>query len=146
MRKTLATAAMIVLAFAPVAQAEKATATANASYQGMWGSFGSAGRYDLYAGLHEINGKVAVCGMIYYSDDANNTTRLLEKKRSKYVRYLVDGKPLVIHAADFLRYNSEKEALQSQKTGCTVTRKAWSTVKDPKSFKLGLPPGGTFVY
>lgn len=146
MIRQILTATSLILGLASAAHAEKATAKANNSYQGMWGKFGSAGRYDLYAGLHEINGKVAVCGLIYYSDDANNTTRLLEKKRSKHVQYIVDGKPLVIHAADFIRYDTEKEALASQKTGCTVTRKDWSSIKDPKSFKIGLPSGGTFVY
>ena len=146
MIREILTAATLILGLVSAAHAEKATAQANNTYQGMWGKFGSAGRYDLYAGLHQINGKVAVCGMIYYSEDANNTTKVLEKKRSKYVQYIVDGKPLVIHAADFIRYNTEKEALASQKTGCTVTRKDWSTIKNPKSFKIGLPSSGSFSY
>lgn len=139
--------AAVFLSFATAAQAQKVTAKANNSYQGMWGSFEGAGRYDLFAGLHEVNGKVAVCGLVYFSKGVNNTTKLLEKKQSKHVQYIVDGKPLVAQHTDFIRYASEDEAREAGfVTGCTVTGKDWSSLKDPKSFKLGLPPRGRITY
>ena len=147
MKRFLAVAGLMMLALATPAHAEKVTVQARPDYKGMWASFdGKSSRFDLYAGLHEINGKAAVCGLIFFGDQANGTTRVLEKKRSKHVQYLVDGRPLVIHVSDFIRYDSEAEARKSGKAGCTVTRKAWSDIKDPKSFKLGLPAGGAFTY
>lgn len=135
-----------ILTLAAPANAERATATIDNSYKGMESSFTTSSGYVLFAGLHKINDKIAVCGLIWYTDASNATSKQLEKSRSKYVQYHVDGKALIIHSADFKRYGSEDEAMASRKTGCTVTKRPWSQVKNPKSFELILPTGGNFTY
>lgn len=139
-------AALVALGLAaPAAQAERATATVHDGYQGMESRLSGGGSYVLYAGLHQIGDRAAVCGLIWYGDGAKATAKATERKLSAAVQYHVDGRPLTAYSNDFKRYDSEDEALAARKAGCTVTRTLWSDIRDPRSFKLKFRSSSTFV-
>lgn len=138
-------ALLAALALAAPAQAQRVTAKAHSDYQGMESRFQGGGGYVLYAGLHKIGSRAAVCGMIWYGQGARGTSKATEPKLSVKVQYQVDGRAILGYSNDFKRYDSESEAMASQVTGCTVTRTPWSEIRDPTSCRLVFRSSSSFA-
>ena len=122
---------------ANAAQAQKITATPHGDYQGVTFEMTSGGSLTVAAGLHQINGKVAVCGFVWF-ENATGTTRNIEHLMTRKVQYVLDGRVLGVTPQSFVRLDSVEEA-KTSKAGCSVLRKDWSDVKDPKSFHMTFP-------
>ena len=119
------------------ALAQKITVQPNASYQGVENKIDAGGKYLLFAGLHEIGGKAAVCGLIYY-DTKSGSTKQLERKFSKQLQFHVDGKVLGASSESFSRYADKAEA-KGKEAGCSISNRKWTDVKNPKSFEIVFP-------
>jgi hypothetical protein len=116
------------------ADAQRIKVAPNKGYLAIVSQPSSGGSYVMAAGLHEINGKAAVCGLVWF-DTKSNTTKQIEPEFTKQKRFAVDGKVLGVTTSAFIRYDTEAEAKKGM-AGCSLSNRKWGDVKDPKSFKV----------
>lgn len=137
-----ATAALCLVA--TTVNAERITVTPKNSYKAVENKPSTGGSIMVAAGLHEINGKAAVCGLVWF-EGSSGTTIQLEPKFTEKIRFAVDGKVLGVSSRAFIRYRSLAEAKAGQ-AGCSLSNRKWSDVKDPKSFEPVFSKRSTVNY
>lgn len=111
------------LLLAPPLLAADIEADPNSTWSGI--SFGNNGREEInvYAGVHEMGDKVAVCGVVVNQARAGSL-RLNESKVTRQVQFRISGQKLIVRTEQFNRFGSIEEA-EAGKGGCFVTRTAW---------------------
>ena len=111
-------------------------------FVGVGYSISSSGNVVVYAGVREIGGKVAVCGMVWY-EKATSSTRAIEAKFTEKMRFKIAGKGLTVSTRSFNRFNSEQEA-QTGLARCSVTTTPWQAAYGKA--KLDMKLGSVTIY
>lgn len=70
-----------------------------------------------------MDGQIWVCGKVWTSN-AINTAKRLERAATQRIRFSVLGQDLRVSTSEFIRYDSEEQALAGT-ARCSVTRTAW---------------------
>lgn len=112
------------------------------NFVGVGYSISSSGSVVVYAGVREIGGKVAVCGMVWY-EKATSTTRSIEAKFTEKMRFKIAGKGLTVSTRAFNRFKSESDA-QAGKARCSVTTTPWQPAYGKAKLEMKL--GNVTVY
>jgi hypothetical protein len=116
--------------------------TPGKDFVGMGYSLSSAGNVIVYAGVREIEGKVAVCGMVWY-EKATSSTRAIEAKFTEKMSFKIAGKGLSVGTRSFNRFKTEDEAANGT-ARCSVTTTAWKPAYGKA--KLDMKLGNVTVY
>ncbi len=96
----------------------------HADYQGViFGSDPGKPELAVYSGIHEVNGKLAVCGIVVI-DTKDNSLKRAEKQIARQLTYRFGGEDLSVQTAAFKRYESP-EAADAGLAGCWVSRRDW---------------------
>lgn len=98
----------------------------------------------IYAGIRNMNGKLAVCGLVFFEKMANATTRSAEKDITDELRVKVGGTAEKVTTRSFKRYLTEEEA-KGKTAGCSVTGTSWQDGYGKVKLSKGLC-AGTFRY
>lgn len=109
-------------------------------FQGISYSISTSGVVVIYAGIRNVNGKLAVCGLVFFEKKANATTRSAEKGISENIRFKVGGTAVKVTTRSFKRYMTEEEA-RGKTAGCSVTGKAWQDGYGKAKLTLALSAG-----
>lgn len=106
-------------------------------FQGIGYSITSSGNVVIFAGVRAIEGKVAVCGLVYF-EKATSTTKAVEPQFTEKVRFSIGGKGLSVSTRAFKRYKTEAEAYAGN-ARCAITTTAWNDAygKAKLSMELG---------
>ncbi len=136
---TAAAAALFIpaVAFAAVPEVKPGN-----DFVGIGYSVSTAGNVIVYAGVREISGKVAVCGMVWY-EKATSSTRAIEAKFTEKMSFKIAGKGLTVSTRSFNRYKTEDEAANGL-ARCSVTTTAWKAAYGKA--KLDMKLRNTTVY
>ena len=102
----------------------------------------SSGDVVVYAGVREIGGKVAVCGLVWY-EKATSSTRAVEAKFTEKMSFKIDGKGLSVNTRQFNRFKTKEEAQQGL-ARCSVTQTAWKASYGKAKLKMAL--GNVTIY
>lgn len=92
-------------------------------FQGISYSITTSGNVVVFAGVRDISGKVAVCGLVFF-EKATSSTMAIEPKFTEKVRFSIAGKGLSVSSRAFKRYKSEAEAFAGN-ARCAVTTTPW---------------------
>lgn len=111
-------------------------------FVGMGYSLSSSGNVIVYAGVREIGGKVAVCGMVWY-EKATSSTRTAEAKFTEKMTFKIGNKGLTVSTRTFNRFKTEEDA-QSGKARCSVTTTPWKP--EYSKVKLTMKLGQVTIY
>lgn len=108
-------------------------------------AFGKGKKLDLaiYAGVREIDGKVAVCGLVFFGDKTTNSLRQGEPQITRKLKYSLGGIKLNPQTSNFKRYKTEAEALAG-KAGCSVTSQPWQKAFAKTLLKLEIVGRASF--
>jgi hypothetical protein len=93
----------------------------------------------VFAGLRNVGGQVGVCGMVW-TNNATNTAKRLERAATQRIRFSVLGQDLRVSTSEFIRYDSEEQALAGT-ARCSVTRTAWQDGYANAALEMGLSKG-----
>lgn len=104
------------------------------------------GNVNIVARLDEANGAVAVCGLYFFDEGANGTTKSVAKQVLQAISFSLDGKSLGVSASKFKLYPSLEAAQSSGEMGCAATKRAVDAVKKASSFKMKLNSGAVVQY
>ena len=96
----------------------------------------SSGKIIVFAGVREIGGKVAVCGMVFF-EKATSTTKSIEPDFTQQMSFCIGGQSLRVQTSRFSRFPSEAEAMKG-KARCSVTNRAWKPTYAKTELKMGL--------
>lgn len=96
----------------------------------------SGGRYTMFAAAREVNGKVAVCGMVWF-ENATGTSRATEPALTERIAFRVGGQGLTVNTRAFRRYTDVAAAQAEQKARCAVTSTAWSQKFHGQRLRIG---------
>ena len=139
----LAKLAVALVCLAPgLAMAKVPEVKFGEDFVGVGYSISSSGNVVVYAGVREIGGKVAVCGMVWY-EKATSSTRAIEAKFTEKMRFKIAGKGLTVSTRSFNRFNSEEEA-QTGLARCSVTTTPWQAAYGKA--KLDMKLGSVTIY
>jgi hypothetical protein len=125
------------IAFAAVPEVKHAK-----DFVGIGYSLSSSGNVVVYAGVREIGGKVAVCGLVWY-EKATSSTRAIEAKFTEKVVFKIDGKGLSVNTRVFGRFKTEEEAFRGL-ARCSVTQTPWKA--NYANGKLKMTLGSVTIY
>lgn len=109
-------------------------------FQGISYSMSTSGQVVVYAGLRNIKGKLAVCGLVFFEKKANATTRAAERQITDNIRFGIAGKSIKVTPRSFTRYVTEKEA-DGGTAGCSVTAKTWQDAYSKAKLTMELSAG-----
>lgn len=79
----------------------------------------------IVAGAREVEGRVAVCGLVFFTS-AGEHARSYERKVTRKVKFSIGGARLLVQTDSFRRFDSEAEAVDGT-AGCAVTNAPWSS-------------------
>ncbi len=96
----------------------------------------SSGKAVVFAGVREIGGKVAVCGIVFF-EKATGTTKSIEPDFTQQISFSISGKSLRVQTSLFSRFPSEAEAIKG-KARCSVTNRAWDPGYAKTKLKMDL--------
>lgn len=105
------------------------------TYQGI--SFGDRPEkpdFFIVAGAEEINGKVAVCGFVYFSP-GGASARPYEPRATQTLKFYLNGQKLRVQTGIFRRYSSEDAAFAGG-ARCDVTDVPWQKGFDRRTFEI----------
>lgn len=102
----------------------------------------SSGEVIVYAGVREIGGRLAICGLVWF-EKATASTRSIEPKFSEKIVFRIDGKGLAVTTRVFSRFKTEDDAAKG-KARCSVTQTAWKA--SYSKAKLTMTLGNETVY
>ena len=105
-------------------------------FVGIGYSISTSGNVNVYAGVREIGGKVAVCGMVWY-EKATSSTRAIEAKFTEKMTFKIAGKGLTVSTRTFSRYKTEEEAAAGV-ARCSVTTTAWKSAYGKAKLTMNL--------
>lgn len=108
-------------------------------FEGVSYSVTSTGTVVVVAGLREIGGKVAVCGLVWFEKTVSNTTKVIEVKFTDKIKYAVGGKALQVNSRLFKRYPNAEEA-KAGVARCSVTKVAWDKSYASAKLKVSMGP------
>lgn len=111
-------------------------------FVGVGFSLTSSGEVVVYAGVREIGGKVAVCGLVWF-DKATATTRVIEPKFTEKISFKIDGKGLRVSTRLFNRFKTKEDATTGL-ARCSVTQTVWKASYGKAKLKMSL--GNVTVY
>jgi hypothetical protein len=77
-----------------------------------------------YSGVHEVNGRLAICGLVVI-DTNDNSLKRAEKQIARQIRYRLGNEDLIVQTASFKRYSSEADA-RAGTAGCSVLKRPWN--------------------
>jgi hypothetical protein len=137
----LAAALAVVPGFVSAAVPEVAPGQ---DFQGIGFSLSSSGEVVIFAGVRNIGGKVAVCGIVWYEKKATATTRSIEAKFTEKVRFSIAGKGLSVATRLFKRYESKEAAQTGNVARCSVTTTPWKDAYGTAELQMKL--GAVTVY
>lgn len=125
------------------ALAQRVLIDPGANYQGF--VFGTRNKAEvvIYAGVHDIDGKVAVCGLVFFGDNVSNQLRFGEQQLSRQVQYSLNGARLRVDTSRFKRYETELDALVG-KAGCSVTEQPWQKAYAKMPLQMDTAGGTTY--
>jgi hypothetical protein len=127
------------LSFAPGLAAAGAPEVKPANdFAGIGYTVTSTGTIVVSAGLREISGKVAVCGIVWFEKTVTNTTKVIEVKFTDQIKFSAGSKALRVNTRVFKRYDSEAAA-KAGMARCSVTATPWSVAfaKTPLKLTMG---------
>jgi hypothetical protein len=113
-------------------------------FQGISYSMSTSGQVVIYAGLRNVDGKLAVCGLVFFEKKATATTRTSEKDVTDKIHFRIAGKSIRVTPRSFKRYLTEAEA-NGGNAGCSVTTKVWQDAYSKAELTMDLGDG-TFRY
>jgi hypothetical protein len=113
-------------------------------FEGIGYSLSSSGEVVIFAGVRNIGGKVAVCGLVWYEKKATATTRSIEAKFTEKVRFAIAGKGLSVSTRTFNRYESREAAQAGNVARCSVTATPWKDAYGTAKLKMKL--GAVTIY
>lgn len=138
-------AAVVVAVFLPtLASAAVPEVEPGNDFQGISYSISTSGQVVIYAGIRNVNGKLAICGLVFFEKKANATTRSVEKDITDKLRFKVGGTAVKVTTRSFKRYMTEEET-KGQTAGCSVNGKAWQEAYGKAKLSMDLS-AGTFRY
>jgi hypothetical protein len=111
-------------------------------FVGIGYSLSSSGNVIVYAGIREIGGKVAVCGMVWY-EKATSSTRAIEAKFTEKMSFKIGKKGLTVSTRAFNRFKTKEDA-QAGQARCSVTTTAWRA--EYAKAKLTMKLGSVTIY
>jgi hypothetical protein len=79
----------------------------------------------IVAGAREHEGKVAVCGQVFFTP-SGDLVRPYERKITRKVKFSIGGTKLLVQTDVFRRFATEAAATDGT-AGCAVTRTPWSS-------------------
>ena len=109
-------------------------------FEGISYSMSTSGQVVVYAGLRNIKGKLAVCGLVFFEKKANATTRAAERQITDNIKFKIAGKSINVTPRSFTRYVTEQEA-DGGTAGCSVTTKAWQDAYSKAKLTMALSAG-----
>ncbi len=122
--------------FAAAAVAKPILIAPNDSFVGA--GFGGGGKtidFVVFAGLSKVDGKVAVCGLVWL-ESSNGSFVRGEPQITRQLKYSVNGKKIPVQSAKFIRYPSKAEAVSAREAGCSVSRVAWDASFDKAKLEI----------
>ena len=119
-----------------VAPAAVPEVTPGQDFAGYSYSLSSSGAVFVYAGVREIGGKVAVCGLVWY-EKATSSTRAIEAKFTEKMTFKIEGKGLTVTSRLFSRFKTKDDASRG-KARCAVTQTAWKKSYAKAKLKMTL--------
>jgi hypothetical protein len=78
----------------------------------------------IVAGAREHDGKVAVCGLVFFTP-SGGLARSFERKITRKVDFSIGDTKLLVQTDAFRRFRSEADAVEGT-AGCAVTQQKWS--------------------
>lgn len=111
-------------------------------FVGIGYSLSSAGDVIVYAGVRDIGGKVAVCGMVWY-EKATSSTRAIEAKFTEKMSFKIAGKGLSVSTRAFNRFKTEQDAANGT-ARCSVTTTSWKAAYGKAKLEMKL--GNVTIY
>ena len=114
-----------------------------ADYQGVViGSDPENPELAFYSGVHQVNGKLAICGLIIITTKDNSLARG-ERQIARQLSYRLGGEDLFVQSDSFKRYKSEAEAFAGT-AGCSVfKRRPWQPAYATLPYEMS---GGRVTY
>ena len=97
---------------------------------------------EVFAGVREMSGKVAVSGLVFF-EKATTSTTAIEPKFTEKMRSSIAGKGLSVSTREFKRYKTEDEAYAAT-VRCAVTTTPWKA--DYSKAKPAMNLGAVTVY
>jgi hypothetical protein len=113
-------------------------------FQGVGYSLSSSGDVVVYAGVRNIDGKVGVCGLVWYEGKATSSTKAVEAKFTEKMRFSIGGKGLSVSTRAFKRYESKEAAQAGNVARCSVTTTAWKEAYGKAKLQMKL--GNVTIY
>jgi hypothetical protein len=113
-------------------------------FKGISYSMSTSGLVVVYAGVRNVQGKLAICGVVFFEKRATATTRAAEKEVTDTIHFKVSGTTIRVSPRSFKRYMSEDEA-SAGNAGCSVTTKVWQDAYANAELTMDLS-AGTFRY
>lgn len=129
------------LIFSPVsAEARYPEVTPGNDFQGINVDMSSMGGVIVvYAGVREISGNTAVCGVVFF-EKPNGTLKSIESKVTAKLLFSIAGKRLNVRTSAFKRYTTEDEA-RAGTARCWVTKTPWAVAYGKTALKIELERG-----
>lgn len=97
----------------------------------------------IYAGVREIDGRVAVCGLVFFGEKISNSLRQGEPQITRKLKYILGGVRLHPQTSQFKRYKTEAEGLAG-KAGCSVTNEPWQKAFAKTLLKMETVGGASY--
>jgi hypothetical protein len=129
---TAATISLSGMAAAKAPEVDPANDFAGISY-----GVSSSGKIVVFAGVREIGGKVAVCGLVFF-EKATGTTKGIEPDFTQQIAFSIGGQSLRVQTSLFSRFPSEAEAVKG-KARCSATNRAWNAGYAKAKLKMSMP-------
>lgn len=111
----------------------------SADFLGLEVTIQPSGKIVAYVGKREIEGKVAVCGIVFVTGNSS-TARVIEPKITEKIRFEIAGQLLRVNTRAFKRYKSEADAMAGN-AGCSVTTTPWSAAIGKAKLSVKLARG-----
>ncbi len=111
-------------------------------FVGVGYSLSSSGNVIVYAGVREVGGKVAVCGMVWY-EKATSSTQAIEAKFTEKMSFKIGKKGLSVNSRAFNRFKTKEDA-EAGLARCSVTTTAWRA--EYAKAKLTMKLGSVTIY
>ena len=105
-------------------------------YVGVSYDITTLGTISVYAGARNVDGKVAVCGLVWYSNSIP-ATKIHEPEFTEKMTFTLAGKGLTVSSRIFNRYKSEAAAANGL-ARCAVTTSDWKPVYARSRLQMDL--------
>ena len=135
--KTFAMALLLSLSLSALTAtaAERVAAIPDETYDAI--SFGDrveSPDFVIVAGAENIGGRVAVCGLVFFTP-TGSSAKPYETQVTRKIKFYLNGQKLTVQTGAFRRYPSEEAAIKGG-AGCSVTRFPWQEGFDRRTFEI----------